>query len=130
MLVFAGGAAVYRYGSVEAAIATAQGAPVTLASGKVNLGRVSAGTVTTSKLTVENHSGVDVQIAMSESGCGCMKVTDLPILIPPGERVEVVLAITVPDEPGRLLTRGRLRTSAGNLTFTITAVVTPAEDSP
>jgi hypothetical protein len=91
------------YGSIEAAVARFRGDPVALLGPDIDLGAGKPGDRLTGTAVLVNLSDRPARVIGYRSECGCLTTQDLPLTIPPGERAEVRLVLTVPDlGPGRI----------------------------
>ena len=118
------------YGSVGAALAAARGDQLALTPDRLMLGPVAAGGTVERSLRVANLSAESVQIVLGESNCSCVEVRGLPVTIAPGAWADVPVTVTVSTTPGRFKRKAALRTSAGDLTYAVTASVTAGKRDP
>ena len=128
-----GGAAILttaRYGSIGASLAAARGESLALTPEKLNLGPVPAGGTVERSLRVANLSADPVQIALAMSNCSCVAVHGLPVTVAPGGWADLPVTVTVSTTPGKFQRNARLRTSAGDLTYAVTASVTAGKRNP
>jgi uncharacterized membrane protein YjjP (DUF1212 family) len=119
-----------RYGSVTAALAAAWGEPVALTPDRLTLGLVPAGGTVERSLRVTNLSADPVQVVLAESNCSCVAVSGLPATVAPGDWADLPVTVTVSTTPGLFQRKARLRTSAGDLNYAVTASVTAGPRHP
>ena len=124
------GWSILHFGSIEAAISVARGDQLTLTSQTLSLGRVAAGATVVSVLQVRNNTDEFVQIAMVSSSCNCTELPDLPVTISPGGTASIPIVVTTSSNLGEFRRVGRLHSSVGVFSYTITAVlVSPLSES-
>jgi hypothetical protein len=104
-------------------VAAARGKPIALSPDRLDLGVVRAGERVERTLRVLNLSNETVQVHLASSDCSCAEVAGLPVSIEPGQSAEVLVAVTVSRTAGTFRRTGRLRTSAGEASFGISAMV-------
>ncbi len=116
--------AAYQYGSLTAALAASRGETMTLSPGLLALGPVPAGGTVERSLRVTNLSDGPIEVVLAEANCNCVAVRGLPVTVAPGRWADLPVTVTASTKPGPLQVKGRLRTTAGDLNFAVTASVT------
>ena len=119
-----------QYGSLTAALAAARGEQVALTPDRLTLGLVPAGGTVERSLRVTNLSADSVQVVLAESNCSCVAVTGLPVNVPAGGWADLPVTVTVSTTPGSFKRKARLRTTAGDLDYAVTASVTARPRQP
>jgi hypothetical protein len=130
LLVGAAGWAYARYGSVGVAVAAARGEPVAVAPASLYVGAVPVGGTAEQTLRVVNLSDEPVQVAMVLSSCNCARVDGLPATVAPGASVELPVAVSVGRGMGEFRRPARLRTSVGDVGFSVAGWVTADPNGP
>lgn len=123
LLALAATAASYQYGSLTAALAASRGETMTLSPSLLALGPVPAGGTVERSLRVTNLSDGPLEVVLAEANCNCVAVRGLPVTVAPGRWADLPVFVTASTKPGPLQVRGRLRTTAGDLDYAVTAVV-------
>ena len=116
-------AASYQYGSLTAALAASRGETMTLSPSLLALGPIPAGGVVERSLRVTNLSDGPIEVVLAEANCNCVAVHGLPITVAPGRWADIPVTITASTKPGPLQVKCRLRTTAGDLNYAVTASV-------
>lgn len=123
-LVMATGAAYsyWRYGSVQAGVASAAGLPVAVTTPVVDVGRVTAGELTDGAVEVINLTGSEEQVAYISMRCRCAEFDDLPVALPPGRATRIGFRLRVPAGSGAFRRAVVVQSSAGAARFEIVGV--------
>lgn len=130
LLAVAATAASYQYGSLTAALAASRGETMTLSPGLLAFGPVPAGATVEQSLRVTNLSDGPIEVVLAEANCTCVAVRGLPVTVAPARWADLVISVTASTKPGPLQVRGRLRTTAGDLNYAVTAMVAADPRSP
>jgi len=115
--------AYIAYGSIGIALAAARGKPIAVDPNGLELGLIQAGAQVERSLRVVNLSDETIQVHLAASDCACAEVSGLPVTLSPGKSVELPVTITAPRAAGTFRRNGRLRTTVGEVKYTISAVV-------
>ena len=118
------------YGSIGVAVAAARGEPIAVSPDRLDLGLVQAGDRVERTLRVVNLSDEPVQLALVLSNCNCTQVGGLPAALEPGTSLDLPVTVTVGRKAGKFRVSARLRTSAGDVVFSVTASVTTDPNGP
>jgi hypothetical protein len=91
------------YSSLDAALARLRGDSVFPLQSEIDVGPGKPGDRLEGRAVFVNLTDRPVRLVGYRSECGCLTTQDLPMTIPPGERSEVRLVLTVPNgSPGRV----------------------------
>lgn len=95
---------MWRYGSLDAALAHLRGERVSIRPGVVDMGRGAPGQSLEGSVELVNRTWESVRIIGGTSDCSCVATDDLPVILAPGESRLVSLRVALPGSPG-LFTR-------------------------
>jgi hypothetical protein len=123
VLLTASAIAYVRFGSIQAAVATAAGLPVTLVEPIVNVGTVAPDELVQGELEIRNLSEDEMQVTYITTRCRCAEFHDLPKSAAPSTSVRVGLTMRTPSTPGLFRRPGEVRTSVGVTTFELVGYV-------
>lgn len=110
VLMAIGAAGSWVYGSPGAALSRLRGDELTVAPGHLDFGVLPTGEAADAALTVSNWSDRPVRLIGGTSDCTCTTLSDLPVTIAPGDRVEVTVRLVAPSSAGHLTRTVTLRT--------------------
>ncbi len=94
-ILLVGGWAIWKYGSIGAAVAAYRGYPIFIESPRLRVGEVEAGGVFLAEIPVKNISGEKVTAIGSDVDCSCVEVKNLPLEIPPGESRSISIRVQI-----------------------------------
>jgi hypothetical protein len=100
------GVAVVAFGSLDDALAALRGESLWVEPAYVDFGAGVPDDVLTAAVTITNRSASPVRLIGGTSDCSCFTTKDLPVTIPPSERVQVEILLKVPSSSkGGLMNR-------------------------
>lgn len=94
------GAALYQFGSLEAAAAYLRGERIVVDPGLVDVGTGAAGELREVRVEVANFTDRPVRVIGGTSDCSCGVTSKLPQTIPAGGRRAVDVTVRLPGRPG------------------------------
>ena len=92
----------WRYGSVEAAVASAKGRSLLPDATIKSLGDVPANQTANFSYTLRNLTGHPIQLQRSQTSCSCSVVAGLPCSIEPRSTKTISVVVSIGSKPGAL----------------------------
>lgn len=102
------GFANYRYGSVDAALASLRNERLSVSPGLLDMGQGMPGETREATLELANRTDQPIRLIGGTADCSCTVIGDLPVTVPAGEARSITIKLRLPNSQGQFTRKAGL----------------------